>query len=250
MSRFEGKVAVLTGAASGIGRATSQRFAAEGATVIGVDVNTDGLAETAALVDAAGGSFEGRGADITDRSACFDLIDGVITDHGGIDVLANIAGVTRIQHFTDATEHEIELMMAVNAKGPMFLCQAAIPHLIDRVGNIVNVASNAGLMGAAYTVAYCASKGAIVQLTRALAIEYEKTPLRVNAVAPGGVKTPMTEQIPMPADIDFDLLAGVMSKRGRARPEDIAGVIAFIASDDASRMNGSIVSVDDGLVAG
>lgn len=250
MQRFEGKVAVITGAASGIGRATSVRFASEGAIVVGVDVNAGGLAETAALVADGGGTFEARHTDITDRTSCFALIEGVVTDHGGIDVLANIAGITRIHHFTDATEHEIDLMLAVNAKGPMFLCQAAIPHLIDRVGNIVNVASNAGLMGAAYTVAYCASKGAIVQITRALAIEYEKTPLRVNAVAPGGVKTPMTEQIPMPDDIDFDLLAGVMSKRGRALPEDIAGVIAFVASDDASRMNGSIVSVDDGLVAG
>jgi NAD(P)-dependent dehydrogenase (short-subunit alcohol dehydrogenase family) len=250
MSRFEGKVAVLTGAASGIGRATSERFASEGATVVGVDVNTDGLAETGAAISGAGGSFDGRSVDITDRQSCFGLIEAVVADHGGLDVLANIAGVTRIQHFTDATEQEIELMMAVNCKGPMFLCQAAIPHLIERPGTIINVASNAGLMGAAYTVAYCASKGAIVQLTRALAIEYEKTPLRVNAVAPGGVKTPMTAQIPMPDDIDFDLLAGVMSKRGRALPEDIAGVIAFLASDDARHMHGSIVSVDDGLVAG
>lgn len=250
MQRFENKIVLLTGAASGIGRATALRFASEGATVVGVDVNEGGLTETASLVDDATGSFEGVVADITDRAACFGVVEKVVADHGGLDVLANIAGVTRIQHFTDATEEEIDLMLGVNAKGPIFLCQAAVPHLIERAGNIVNVASNAGIMGAAYTVAYCASKGAVVQLTKALAIEYEKTAMRVNAVAPGGVKTPMTEKIPMPDDIDFELLAGVMSKRGRAMPEDIAAVIAFVASDEANRMHGSIVSVDEGLAAG
>lgn len=247
--RFDGRVCLLTGAASGIGRATSLRFVEDGATVVGVDIDDDGLAETAALAEGPG-TFAAAVTDITDRQACADLVGRVVDEHGRLDVLANIAGVTRLHHFLDATEAEVDLMLGVNAKGPIWLCQAAIPHLLESGGNIVNVASNAGLMGAAYTVAYAASKGAIVQLTRSLAIEFEKTPLRVNAVAPGGVRTPMTEQIPMPDDVDFDLFQGIVSPRGRAQPEDIAAVIAFVASDEARRMNGSIVSVDDGLVAG
>lgn len=248
--RFADKVAVLTGAASGIGRATAQRLAAEGATVVGVDVNVSGLGETADLVAAAGGTFQAVTADVTDRRACFGLVERVVADHGGLDVLANIAGVVRITHFTDTTEDDIDLMLGVNVKGPILLSQAAIPALIERRGNIVNVASNAGLMGAAYTGVYCASKGAVVLLTRALAVEYEKTPLRVNAVAPGGVRTPMTQGISMPDDVDFELMEPVMSKRGRCEPEDVAAVIAFVASDEAHRMHGSIVSVDEGLVAG
>ena len=250
MTRFEGKVALLTGAASGIGRATAVRFASEGAAVVGVDVAAAGLDETAELVAAAGGSMTAVTADITNAAACRDAVATTIDAHGRLDVLGNIAGVTRIHHFLDCTEAELDLMWAVNAKGPFLLCQAAIPHLIESEGVVVNIASNAGLMGAPYTVAYAASKGAIVQLTRSLAIEFEKTPLRVVGVAPGGVRTPMVAQIPIPDDVDFSLMEGIMSKRGRCEPEDIAAAIAFVASPEARHMHGSILSIDDGLTAG
>jgi NAD(P)-dependent dehydrogenase (short-subunit alcohol dehydrogenase family) len=250
VSRFEHKVALVTGAASGIGRAVCQRLASEGASVVGVDLNADGLADTATSVTEAGGTMTTHAGDISRRAGAFAAVDVAVSEHGGLDVLANVAGVLRIHHFLDATEDEVELLMGVNALGSIWMCQAAIPHLLERAGNIVNVASNAGLMGGPYNVVYSASKGAVVQLTRALAIEFEKTPLRVNAVAPGGVRTPMTKHVPFPDDVDFSLLEGIMSKRGQAEPEDVANVIAFVASDEAKRMHGAIVSVDEGLTAG
>ena len=248
--RFDGKIVLLTGGASGIGRATAQRFARDGAHVVAVDIAETGLSETAELITGAGGAVTTHVADIADPTACRATVDTVVDAHGRLDVLANIAGVTRIHHFTDCTPEEFDLMWAVNARGPFFLCQAAVPHLLETAGGIVNVASNAGLMGAAYTVAYAASKGAIVQITRSLAMEYEKTRLRVIGVAPGGVRTPMTANIPIPDDVDFALMEGIMSKRGRCEPEDIANAITWVASDEASHMHGGILAVDDGLTAG
>ncbi|MDH3706356.1 MAG: SDR family oxidoreductase [Acidimicrobiia bacterium] len=248
--RFTGRVAVLTGAASGMGRAISLKLVDEGATVVGLDINGHGLDETAALVDAAGGTFTGRVTDVRSRQECHAAIDGVIEAHQRLDIVGNIAGVSLSQHFTDVTEEQYDLMMGVNVDGMFWLCQAAIPAIVEAEGTIINIASNAGLMGQAYTVAYCTSKGAVVNFTRALAMEFVKHKVRINAIAPGGVKTPMTSNFALPEGVDYALMAPYMGFRDMADPNDIANVFAFLASDEAANVHGAIWSADNGLVAG
>jgi meso-butanediol dehydrogenase / (S,S)-butanediol dehydrogenase / diacetyl reductase len=248
--RFAGKVAVLTGAASGIGRATALRLAAEGAEVLGHDFNADGLEETAEMVRADGGTMETRSGDISSREECFATVEQAVETFGRIDVLGNIAGLARADHATEVTEEIYRKMMGVNTDAYFFMCQAAIPHLLTTGGNIVNIASNAGLMGMAYSVVYTMSKGAVVQLTRSLAMEYIKSPLRVNAIAPGGIKTGLTANYHMPADVDFELVRRYMNLRPVADPEVIAGMFAYVASDEASNVHGAILANDSGLTTG
>ena len=248
--RFDGKVALLTGAASGIGRATALRLAGEGASVFAVDVDSDGLETLAKEITAAGGTVVTRTGSIAERDECFASIEQCVADLGRVDVLGNIAGVSRAAHFPDLSEEHYRRMMAVNADGPFFLCQAAIPHLIEAGGNIVNIASNAGLMGTAYTVAYAMTKGAIVQLTRGLAMEYQKATLRVNAIAPGGIVTGLTNEFHSPDGVDFDLMKPYMGFRPMGEPDDIASLFAFVASDDGRNMHGSILSSDTGITVG
>jgi NAD(P)-dependent dehydrogenase (short-subunit alcohol dehydrogenase family) len=248
--RFDGRVALLTGAASGIGRSVALRLAAEGATVFGVDLNAAGLDETAASVADAGGTMVVRPADITSRDECRATVAACLDDLGRLDVLGNIAGMARADHVVDVDEDSYRRMMAVNVDGAFFLAQAAIPHLLESGGNIVNIASNAGLMGQAYTVVYCMTKGAIIQFTRALAMEYIKTPLRVNAIAPGGVDTSLARGFQIPADVDFELMGRYTGLRPMARPDDVAGLFAFVASDDGGNIHGAVLSSDAGLTAG
>jgi NAD(P)-dependent dehydrogenase (short-subunit alcohol dehydrogenase family) len=141
-------------------------------------------------------------------------------------------------------------MFGVNTDGPFFLSQAAIPHLVETDGNIVNIASNAGLMGQAYTVVYCMTKGAIIQMTRALAMELMKTKVRVNAIAPGGIETGLTRSYQMPADIDMDLVSRYFGFRGMGSPEDIATLFALVASDEGRNIHGAVLSSDLGMTSG
>src|SRR3954465_15912568 len=146
-------------------------------------------------------------------------------------------------------------MMGGNVGGHFFLAQAAIPHLLESAagdggGVIVNIASNAGLIGQAYTVVYCMTKGAVVQLTKALAMEYLKQPLRVSGIAPGGVDTGLLRNYAMPTDVDWDLVMRYTGARGMASPDDMANLFAFLASDEARNIHGTVVSSDGGMTAG
>jgi NAD(P)-dependent dehydrogenase (short-subunit alcohol dehydrogenase family) len=248
--RFEGRVALVTGAGSGIGRATAVRLAAEGASVFGHDVNAEGLAETAATVAAAGATMQTRVGDVSARQECVDTVAAAVDAFGKLDVLGNVAGIAQSVHFTDMTEAAYRRMCAVNQDAPFFFCQAAVPHLLETDGNIVNIASNAGLMGQAYTAAYCMTKGAVIQLTRSLAMEYAKTKIRVNAIAPGGTETSLTANFQMPEGIDFDLMVPYMGMRGMGQADDIAALFSFVASDEASNIHGAILSSDRGVTAG
>ena len=250
MGRFDGKVALLTGAASGIGRATALRLAADGATIAGFDRDGEGLAAVAREVAAAGGRMTSTVGDVSIRESCVAAVEEAVEAHGRLDVLANIAGVCWSEHVADTTEESWDRMLGINVSGVFWCCQAAIPHLIATNGNIVNIASNAGLMGQAYTVAYSTTKAAVVNMTRSLAMEFIKEPIRINAIAPGGVDTSMTRNYSLPDDLDFSLMQPYMGFREMADAEELANVIAFVASAEASRIHGAIISVDGGLTAG
>ena len=250
MGRFDGRVALLTGAASGIGRATALRLAADGATIAGFDRDGEGLAAVVREVAAAGGRMTSTVGDVSIRESCVAAVEEAVGAHGHLDVLANIAGVCWSEHVADTTEESWDRMLGINVSGVFWCCQAAIPHLIATNGNIVNIASNAGLMGQAYTVAYSTTKGAVVNMTRSLAMEFIKEPIRINAIAPGGVDTSMTRNYSLPDDLDFSLMQPYIGFREMADAEELANVIAFVASAEASRIHGAIIPVDGGLTAG
>ncbi len=248
--RFSGKRVLLTGAASGMGRASALRFASEGADVFCADVNKQGLAETAAMIQDAGGNASHRQVDVTDTGQCRELVAAAVEQLGGLDVLCNIAGIGDTTPVEDETEQHWKLVMDVNINGPFFLSQAALPHLLESGGNIVNLASNAGLRGQAYMSAYCASKHAVIGLTRTMALEFGRRGLRINAICPGGTKTAFLSGFSLPEGADIDLLTRGSFQKDMAEAADIANVVCFVASDYAGKMNGSIVAVDGGEVAG
>ena len=250
MGRFDGKVALITGAASGMGRAVSVRLASEGAQVFGVDVNDEGLAETASEVAGSGGRMETQRADLGAVADCRAAAAGCVDAFGRIDVLGNIAGLSWQDRVEDVTEEGWDRMFGVNVKGMFFLTQAALPHLLASGGNIVNIASNAGIQGLAYMAHYCATKGAVVQLTKALAMELSKTEVRVNAIAPGGVDTPMTRNFDQVADPDRHFLRRMIAFKPMSGPEHIAALFALVASDDCPGIHGAVLSVDGGLTTG
>ncbi len=250
MGRFDGKVALITGAASGMGQAVSIRLASEGAAVLAVDINEDGLAVTASQIHDAGGRVETRRCDVSSVDECAEAASACVGAFDRIDVLGNIAGLSWQDRVADVTEEDWDRMFAVNVKGVFFLTQAALPHLLESGGNIVNIASNAGLMGMAYTVPYCGTKGAVVLMTKALAMELAKTPVRVNAIAPGGVDTPMVQNFKQATDGDWHLVRRTIAFKPMSQPEHIAALFALVASDDCPGIHGAILSADGGLTAG
>jgi len=248
--RFDGKAALITGAGSGIGRAVTLRLAAEGAQVLAHDVNTAALDETATLAADLKGSVSTRTGDVTSHDECFAAVAAAVAEFGKLDVLGNVAGIARAEHFHEVSEAAYRLMVGVNMDAPYFFAQAAIPHLLQSQGNIVNICSNAGLMGQAYTVAYCMTKGAIAQMTKSLAMEYVKEPIRINAIAPGGTNTALSTNFQMPADVDFELMARYTGFRQMGTPEEIASLFALIASDEGKSFHGAVLSCDNGITAG
>ena len=246
--RFSGKVALVTGAGSGIGQATAVRLAGEGAVVVGSDINAAGLEETAGMID--DGIFHPAVSDVRSRDACHELVATVVADHGRLDVLCNIAGVARGHRVGDVDQETWDLILGVNLEGVFWMSQAALPHLESSGGCIVNMASNAGLMGQAYTVPYCASKGAVVLMTKAMAMETMKTDVRINAIAPGGVETSLAVDFGFPDDPDMELMGRYMGFRGMAQADDIASAVAYLASDEAHRIHGAVLSIDAGMTAG
>jgi meso-butanediol dehydrogenase / (S,S)-butanediol dehydrogenase / diacetyl reductase len=248
--RYDGKAVLVTGAASGIGKATARRLAAEGASVWCADINAQGVAATAAEIEAQGGVALSSTVDVTDPAACAALVAEVVEAFGGLDVLANVAGIGGMTHFADETPDRFVRMFQVNAAGPFHLSQAALPHLLERKGNILNLASTAGLIGQAYVAAYCASKHALVGLTRAMAVELGRQGIRVNAVCPGGVNTNLLTEFVPPEGASMSLVSRAFLTREMQEPESVAAMIAYVCSDEAYYVNGAVLSIDGGTTTG
>lgn len=249
-ARFAGKIVCVTGAGSGIGEAVALRLAREGARIHGVDVAADELARVAEVVKAQGSELRPFVADVSQRDACFAAVGDAVAHFGGLDVLCNIAGIIRAARAHEMPAEDWERVIAVNLHGAFYMCQAAIPHLLERRGNIVNMASNAGLMGQAYTAAYGASKAALINLTKSLAMEYMKQPLRVNALAPSGTVTRLALGVKFPENPDPDLTARYGGMRGVSQPEEVAEAVAYLASDAARSVHGAVWTLDNGVTAG
>ncbi|MCX6395171.1 MAG: SDR family NAD(P)-dependent oxidoreductase [Propionibacteriales bacterium] len=247
---FNGRSILVTGASSGLGAAAVRRFAAGGGQVFAASRDQEKLAEVAASCADLPGEVRFGPLDVASAADCRAAVAATVAAYGRLDVLVNNAGRHDFRITTDVTEDEWAADIALNLSGAFFLCQAAIPHLLETSGNIVNVASVAGLMGEAYSAAYTASKHGIVGLTKALAIEYLKTPLRVNCVCPGGMDTAQVHTISVPDGADWELIMRVAAKRGLMSADSVAAVIAFLASDDASAVHGTIQTVDQGHLAG
>jgi len=247
MARFTGRTAVVTGAGSGLGRATATRLAAEGAAVACLDVIHDAAEQTAANIREAGGTARAYRVDVAEPASVRTAVGAAATDLGRPALLVNCAGIGKFANSHEMPFEDWSRIIGVNLTGSFLMAQAVLPYLLQDGGNIVNIASNAGLMGQPYSAAYCASKGGVIQLTRALADEYINRGIRVNAVAPGGIATPLQHAFRLPADADPKAIRKLMSPLGNAQPEEVAALIAFVASDEARYMTGSIVSIDGGL---
>jgi len=232
--RFQDKKVLVTGAASGIGAATAALFAKEGADVVAFDIApADGVVKL----------------DVTDAAA----VHAAVAEHGPFDIVLNIAGVAKLAHLADTDLQEWSRQIAVNLTAPFVVCQAAMPGLVERQGNIVIVASCAGVKPQAYGSAYSASKAGVIGLTKALALEFARRNVRVNCVAPGQVDTPLVTGIAndFPENANARLIQRNMNilPPGQSTPEDIADAIAFLASDEAKTITGTCLSVDGGIVS-
>jgi len=247
--RFKDKIVAVTGAASGIGLETVRAFATEGARVVGIDRDATGAkrAETSLGKLASKVAFEI--SDLSTAEGCQRAIAAAVEKESRLDILCNVAGFSEIAHFTDISEDQFYRMVSVNLGGVFFTTQAAMPHLLESQGNIVSVASVAGLTGNPYNASYCATKGAVVNLTRALAVEYSQRGVRVNCVCPGSVLTEATKNTSIPDGTDPDLFRVMMPPLGNCEPPEIAEAILYLASDVARYVTGTALAIDGGRTA-
>ena len=248
MGRFDGRVAVVTGAGSGLGRATARQLAREGAPLACFDIAIDAADKTVAEIGEHGGTARAYRVDVSDPDSVQAAMAAAASDLGRPQVVVNSAGIGRFRHTHEVPFAEWQRIIGVNLTGTFLVCQAALPHLLEGGGSIVNIASNAGIKAQPYSAAYCSSKAAVVHLTRCIADEYLKRGVRANCVAPGGMETPLQEAfMDFPEGVDWKKMRKVMSPLGNSQPEEIANVVAFIASDECRYMTGSIVSIDGGI---
>ena len=244
MGRFEGKVALVTGAGSGLGQATARRLAEEGATVACLDIDADAAKATAAAI---GDRARPIACNVTDEASVRDAVAEAVAELGRPQVVCNVAGIGGSAHTHEETLERWSRILAVNLTGTFLVCRETLPHLLDGGGVIVNIASTAGLIAQPYQAAYCASKGGVVQLTRSLADEYIERGVRVVAIAPGGMDTPLLGHFAAPEGAKLKKWNKLTSPMGFAQPDDVANAVLFAASDEARFVTGAIIAVDGGI---
>lgn len=244
MKLLENKVAVITGVNSGIGRRTAELFASHGARVVGVDINVDRMAELKSLVEAEGSEFLGCQCDVRDELSVRAVYQQAEQRFGGVDIVANIAGVSSDRPITRTTGEEFDRVMDINVKGAFNFCKYATPYFKkQRSGVILNTSSVNGIYGSGMGSPYSASKAAIVGLTKSLAIELAPWKVRVNAVAPGVINT---EMVSMLNDKERKTFERSIPLKRMGEAVDIAYTMLYLASDWAAYITGIVVPVDGG----
>ena len=249
MGQLDGKTAIVTGGTSGIGLATAQRFAAEGAHVVVADIDDERAERAAAAITDDGNDAESSIVDVAHEGEVAAMFEAIVEQHGRVDLLVCSAAAETRASAVDTTDEMWRHVLDVNLKGPFLCMKYGIPPMIATGGgSVILLGSILGSIGSPGYAAYCASKGGVVNLTRALADEYLKRGIRVNCIAPGGIETPLqNEFMHMPEGVDWKAFRKVMTPLGNSQPEEIANVAIFVASDACRYMTGSIVSVDGGL---
>jgi dihydroanticapsin dehydrogenase len=252
-ARIEGKACLVTGAGSGIGRAIASRFGSEGGRVVCIDVDPSGLNETVENITAAGHEAQSVCIDVSSRQAISSAIQGCAEVYGTIDVLVNNAAVNIPGVFHEVQDDIIDRTLAVNLKAPIYACQEAIPHMLaGGGGSIINVSSVNGVVAEPFLTMYATSKGGVVMLSRGIALDYAKQGIRCNVICPGWVDTPINyAHAEMLGGLQhvYDTIDSFQPIGRPGRPEEIANLALFLASDESSFMTGSVVLIDGGMTA-
>jgi NAD(P)-dependent dehydrogenase (short-subunit alcohol dehydrogenase family) len=248
MQDMTGQVALVTGAGGGLGGASAARIAELGADVAILDISGEALAGTAEKLRAMGRKVLELPLDLTDRAQCAAAISRTVDHFGKIDALCNIAGVLKCGRSEEIAEADWDIVMKVNLEAPFFLSRAAVPHMLEKGGAIVNVCSTAAFKAQGFFSAYCASKAALLHLTKTMAVEYIKTPIRINAVAPGGMDTALAGEAHPAFSLDAEIVGRLGNPRGMCVIDDVADMVAYLASPASRSMQGSCVVVDTGEI--
>lgn len=251
--RVAGKVCIVTGAGSGIGRATAIRLAEEGGSVLCADIDAAAADATAEAITAAGGTAIGRRVDVADSAQVDAMVAAAVAEWGRVDVLVNNAGVNLPGVLHEVSDETIDRTLAVNVKGQIYGCRAVIPHMLaGGGGSIVNVSSVNGIVSEPFLAVYSASKGASVMLTKGVALDYATQGIRCNVICPGWVDTPINyAHAEMLGGLQhvYDTIDSFQPIGRPGEPREIANVALFLASDESSFMTGSVVSADGGMTA-
>jgi NAD(P)-dependent dehydrogenase (short-subunit alcohol dehydrogenase family) len=245
------RVAVVTGAGSGLGRATAMRLARDGSVVACLDLRGDSAADAAEAIGDRGGRAWAVPCDISDEGSAGAAVRAVLDEAGAIDALVNAAGIAAVSHLADISLADWRRILDVNLTGTFLMARAAMPALLESKGCIVNVASIAALRGWRYMAAYAASKGGVVALSRTLAVEYGRRGVRVNCVCPGSIATPLAAALTPVVGADPVLMnrSPALVEPPVAQPEEVAGIIAYLVSDEARFVTGSVFTIDGGAMA-
>lgn len=249
MQRLQDMVVLVAGAGGGIGKASALRIAQEGGSVFCVDLNATAVEATAAEIRGAGAEAASSVCDVSDEASVQACVEDCIARYGGLHGLVNMAGILRFDDTVELQTGDWQKVIDINLTGTMFLCRAVLPHLLETRGSIVNAASTASLAGLPCGVAYSASKGGVLAMTRSIAVEYAKRGVRANCVCPGDINTGMTDNIGFPETMDFDLMPRIMSLTGAKGPEVVAGLIAMLVSEDGVHITGEEIRVDGGTLS-